>query len=429
MTLGYPLEMRKNWEKYIFSFFSIIFSFLSINAYELWAHNAERVHPLLSGKGIELLDSPYAEIKTYADKIKESSTEEDRFPNMSNHFYNPLTREGLAGFRNAVDYEKARAYWLRALQKYIEGNKEDAYYLLGRMVHLVQDMSVPAHVQVDPHIMWVGDDDYEEWCKDKDKGLQIISNMKGTQWQQPATLSFEEFMREMAWITYISSSFYGGISQTNELVGPVLDADLELSRMFPSLRFEGYYFWIDKVGNYGGMTTNEWWPCRFANGELTGFYYIENIGGMNGEGVIPAKIRKDITELNPYPEMNPNDRTLSLYQIFSEKLIPLSINYTAGLLKYFYDLVNDPPYVEKVTITQAGVTRYNAYWARGQTERTLTPDTQEGRNLMIVNGQDEATVTIEFSEKVKDVNIIIGSISITGTQGHWPLIQKYGQVL
>lgn len=61
---------------------------------------------------------------------------------------------------------KANRYWATAKNEYFLGNKDLAYYYLGRVVHLLEDLSSTPHTHNDPHPdLWglFNDDEYEEY--------------------------------------------------------------------------------------------------------------------------------------------------------------------------------------------------------------------------------------------------------------------------
>ncbi|MDD5298371.1 MAG: S8 family serine peptidase, partial [Rhodocyclaceae bacterium] len=70
-----------------------------------------------------------------------------------NHFWNPDTRygDGLLTFSSAP--QKAVELWRKAVAAHQQGTggQPAAYYWLGRIAHLLADMSVPAHVHLDAH--------------------------------------------------------------------------------------------------------------------------------------------------------------------------------------------------------------------------------------------------------------------------------------
>ncbi|MEK7506244.1 MAG: lamin tail domain-containing protein, partial [Patescibacteria group bacterium] len=63
--------------------------------------------------------------------------------------------------------------WHKALEYYVNGKKEKAFFALGHILHLIEDASVPDHTRNDPH---PGDSPYENWTdkfklNNKDSGL------------------------------------------------------------------------------------------------------------------------------------------------------------------------------------------------------------------------------------------------------------------
>ncbi len=76
-------------------------------------------------------------------------------------FRNPILGDGVS----AVSL--AQTYFETAIASY-PANRAIAYYWLGRVVHLLSDMAVPAHVHNDCHavILGCGDEDYEKWTAD-----------------------------------------------------------------------------------------------------------------------------------------------------------------------------------------------------------------------------------------------------------------------
>lgn len=64
----------------------------------------------------------------------------------SNHFYNPISKKGLFGRKNAMDlaleyHDKALKYWsMKKIKK--------AIFYFGATLHLIQDMTVPQHANI-----------------------------------------------------------------------------------------------------------------------------------------------------------------------------------------------------------------------------------------------------------------------------------------
>ncbi len=102
------------------------------------------------------------------ETITEGSYEEDRMGIYLRHFWDPDNNRGLClpapGFCYQNAYERAIDLWEMAIYNYI--NKSDykkAYYYLGSVAHILEDMSVPAHVHLDPHGGPFGYDSYEDY--------------------------------------------------------------------------------------------------------------------------------------------------------------------------------------------------------------------------------------------------------------------------
>jgi subtilisin family serine protease len=78
-----------------------------------------------------------------------------------NHFWNPKAgyTVGLLG-KDSSAVLTAQARFKNAVDNYTPGTEALAYYWLGRTAHLLMDMSVPAHVLIDPHPI---KDGYEEY--------------------------------------------------------------------------------------------------------------------------------------------------------------------------------------------------------------------------------------------------------------------------
>ena len=106
--------------------------------------------------------------------LKQGSVEEDLAPRWLNHFYDPNTNQGLWGnfpskqwARDSLAQALARGgnqTWQKAIDSYAKDNKEEAFYALGHILHLLEDSTVPAHTRLDAHPRG---DPYERWVFNK----------------------------------------------------------------------------------------------------------------------------------------------------------------------------------------------------------------------------------------------------------------------
>ena len=129
---------------------------------EEWNKTAE---PKLSDEAIEQI-------------VAGSRDEDNPAARSVNHFYNPITNEGLsldglvAGY-SALDWSQDKVKqaepifggsftWPEARAAYQAGDRARAYAGLGHILHLLEDMGMPAHTRNDEHM---DGDGLESWCK------------------------------------------------------------------------------------------------------------------------------------------------------------------------------------------------------------------------------------------------------------------------
>jgi hypothetical protein len=286
----------------------------------------------------------------------------DIVPKLSwkSHGYNPKTGQTwyhLPDFtgKNACEYSKD--VWNNFL------DKNNKYFQMGRLCHLIEDMASPSHANADLH---AAGDDLETYssihfhkitpgkiCLPSTDGL-----IKTDSLPHPSMNSdtIQDFMNNVAWRTYYMTTYYGGKLITKK--GDV-QPDSELKRMFPNkgegtgLRYDdGGWFandsWvIDDVGNNwigcGLGNNSEWWECD----KDSGYYYIENIDGnptgYNESGIIPA-----VYKVNKFKRIQPNDNfnialkanNSTFADIYCNNLYPMATEWVAGFLKYSTDYMN-----------------------------------------------------------------------------------------
>ncbi len=318
-------------------------------------HDNDVVHPGLTDAAISLVDIPeitehgFFDINTDAQcsRIDEGSVKEDlllparigwddsrwgsshcgvQSISYLQHGYNPITGGGWAnlGDIDALSYSVTR--WEEALRDYRSGYKDDAYFGLGRVCHLVEDMTSPAHVHGDVHIFG---DDFESWGpihfgEYNFSTLGLSSYIPGGTIFLPDGTevegkSIQGIMHSMALFTYNLSRFHGGNFTWGQ--DP---PDSELNRMSnDTLRWDwwtlGWY--IENVGYYypDPLGNSNWWECV---GDSS-YFYLENIDQFT-----PAVFEKP----GVY-EVSPNTRPL--VQIYGDFLYPKCVEYCAGLLRVF----------------------------------------------------------------------------------------------
>lgn len=110
------------------------------------------VHKFINNQAIEILKNDghyeiYEHLNDYIDDINEGAVWADQDFKSSNHFYNPNTKKGLFGNSNAK--AECLTYYKRALKEYFYGDIKTSMFYLGAACHLVQDLTIPQHANVE----------------------------------------------------------------------------------------------------------------------------------------------------------------------------------------------------------------------------------------------------------------------------------------
>jgi len=290
-----------------------------------------------------------------------------------NHSYNPTTGAGWSNGIGTPTLDYIPPLWNAAVQNYQQGAYDAAYFQFGRICHLIQDMTAPAHVHGDVHI---DGDDFESWGQSHfheydfaAMGLQpytptgTVTLYNGT--EVPAR-SILGMLHGIAAESYALSAFQGHLI---EIHGS--QPDSELSRMFPSLHFYdagiiGDDYWeMDNIGDFETIwpSGDEWWPCEgdsyeyhdgYGTRHIEGLFYIENSGGHDGN-LTPAVFEKP----GMY-EAAPN--TTPLMRIYGDVLFPKAVTYGAGVLLSLVSPRGDFDFDRNVDL--ADFSAFAAHWLR-----------------------------------------------------------------
>ncbi|NOY35625.1 MAG: hypothetical protein GXP44_01745 [bacterium] len=212
--------MRKAKSKILLSFIFLAVAGGLIFARQSSAYSTNNTHPFLTEKIVEfhnLKDKKNRISKEEIKWMKKGAVQEDDPPRWINHFYDPVHKTGWTGkhygnLSEEVGYEKGadmapkpavasidwaenqeyqaaygRQYgnrtWQKAVKSYIDGDKETAFLALGDILHLIEDLSVPAHTRNDSHPGLSGDpgSPYEDYAKKMtnfyEKEVTVVSDL------------------------------------------------------------------------------------------------------------------------------------------------------------------------------------------------------------------------------------------------------------
>ena len=315
----------------------------------------------------------------------EGSWEEDAEARWRAHYWNPDGGydDGLyVGFESAL--QKAQEdLWQNAIDSYNSGQKAQAYYTLGRISHLLMDMSVPAHTLLDEHGgPIIGDDQYEEFTKDHYKDIASSSANTGipaiddlATYPGPTPTSYTGDLTTLFYNLAEKSDDFDSDDESGESyrfgrgkytcqgteLDPsksVLSADLyELTLLHP---IEGEYRWTlwaydDGADEYDPAIIPDY--AIFKKGLTHYIYYYESFyEDYDNDPMHYVRIVYTDTTYN-------NDRNWSelpydvdnwiLEDKHQPELQARAIGYTAGLYQLFWDSVGhsdtDPPTPDPMT--------------------------------------------------------------------------------
>ncbi|WP_026895127.1 zinc dependent phospholipase C family protein [Clostridiisalibacter paucivorans] len=109
------------------------------------------VHRFINYQSIKILNKyqyerPFEIFNYYMEDLNRGVVWADQDFKSIGHFYNPQKNKGLYGHLNALALSKD--YYKKALVNWEKDNIENAMFYLGAAVHLIQDVTIPQHVNI-----------------------------------------------------------------------------------------------------------------------------------------------------------------------------------------------------------------------------------------------------------------------------------------
>lgn len=137
-------------EKFYGSSIRILFLFLN-PIKKVLIHTECQVHLYNNLQALRLLKEfdykeAYNLMKIYIDPIQKGTVWADQNFKSSSHFYNPKSSRGLFGQSTALSL--AESYYEKAIHYYIVKNYRLSMFFFGACIHIVQDLTIPQHVQI-----------------------------------------------------------------------------------------------------------------------------------------------------------------------------------------------------------------------------------------------------------------------------------------
>lgn len=272
-----------------------------------FSYDDKTTHPGLTDEIVDFYNLSFGDKLTDEEKewIVQGAIDEDAPPRWINHFYDPVYKTGWSGektgiwptlliqyFSNAalssenpassLDWlhnqglqsqygvYKGNRTWERAIYEAAKaGNKKEAYYTLGFILHLIEDASVPDHTRNDTHaheLSWATLDygsPYEEFAKQFTRqNLQIAQELKNENSRPIVRNSIDEYLISLA--EYSNKYFFSK------------DTINDPKYQYPKIIKE------DEKFGYGKDENNKEFPLanikiqKLSNYEIVKFYDLQN---------------------------------------------------------------------------------------------------------------------------------------------------------
>ncbi len=278
--------------------FFLLISFLTDKAL---SYDTSVAHPNIARLAAELYNQQFDPDLSAKDiELLENGAEDEDTPfRWYNHFYDPINNEGLwfgKRFFSAKDwantskiqndYALGDQSWSRALYDYSEGDRKGALVALGHVIHLMSDMTVPAHTRADIH---PSGDSYEQFVK---------TNWNNIYLQIKDKVKYKEVLN--------------------------LDSAFDLLSTFSN----GYFYSDDTIESekYNIYVISKIETLKQSNSEFSFFKDERN-------NIIYYS--KGGTSWNDIKQSSSLGHPLVLTS-YSTQLIPKSIGYSAGVIKLFF---------------------------------------------------------------------------------------------
>lgn len=177
----------------------------------IFSYSPQETHNPLTEETARFYNLNY-EINLTSQEIEwlvKGGIEEDTPNRWVNHFYDPYNNIGWQGNLTskqwAQDSKTQSGYsvgdnsWQKAIHYYLNGEKLKAYKSLGHILHLIQDLTVPAHTRNDTHALPNDPEPYERWAKALPKEKYNFSDSLLVEGTKPKELSsVSDYFDELA---------------------------------------------------------------------------------------------------------------------------------------------------------------------------------------------------------------------------------------
>ncbi len=312
---------------------------------EAQAYDSESTHRWITRQAVELLVTTYPgdydELLEYGDEVIEGSHHEDDIfldgdtdpatLRVMRHFYHAPDGAGLtfAGTTFPSSYEwhgieNDQNQWdfFDGLHAYQAGDFKEAFFIAGHTVHLISDLTVPAHSHLDDHGPPTGDD-YEDYCSERMVN-PFETSLRGPEPGTPIPefLDLHDAFQKTADASYYRNLYPGNLDG-NEATGVI-------AQMFPGMS-KGFFSGVWEIDGIGKEGTD------FYEEEPGYWYFSRNMASSAFDIV-------DYDALRPMErQYGPVEGDTMMVERMADVLVPLAIVHSAGVLKLFMDQAHSLP--------------------------------------------------------------------------------------
>jgi|WetSurMetagenome_2_1015567.scaffolds.fasta_scaffold05123_4 hypothetical protein len=275
------------------------------------------------------------------DWIKTGSWMEDRSVDvLTSHFYDPMSNKGysIAGVEVGQSaYDRANDLqnygpWVWARKRFFDGLTQTdvslrekylgvAFHALGNAMHLVQDMAVPAHTRNDLHLPIADPEPYE---------IYTNANVDKLPYTQITFSHWNAQVSDMAPKQFWDLEYTGGIPHGGDYAG--LAEITNANFMSKDTIFKDYSH--PAIGN----TEAKLYSVTARDGTTENVWYLSSKNNMYLPDTIAAfkYFKVYLEDLNESYDDGRYHLDDNVHKSYAEKLLPLAVGYSAGLLDYFF---------------------------------------------------------------------------------------------
>jgi len=312
-------------------------------------------------EGIEQL----LEKKEIVEWLKEGGKYEDVPPDSApfirsvNHFHNPISNKGFSGFfgtglfsgESALQWSQkppetqcpggyyswhdVRGYFLKALTSPAKTERDENFSRtfrgLGQLMHLVQDMSVPAHTRDDGHLFY----NYEKWAL-----INIIDVRKYSQtYFNSSSIGLPNPLAPVPFANLFDTNQYDGANPDITLRDDIGLSEYTNANFFSNDTIFKKFPYPDWSSVSEEIEVSELPDPRDPTGKAKRKYLIKDKHGAFGYRLsrAPYLVKYFDGNISEFIELKlPPVLDDLVYNDYSKCLIPRAVGYSAGLLGYFF---------------------------------------------------------------------------------------------